>query len=106
MISPVAHDVFLMKNQPRYRNLGLEVYVTFFEIYNGKVAAKETLFILLGPLNSKTLKLARNGRSPAICELWSFWATLPLQVGGGVIWWWDQAQQVWQEHSSELLLRR
>ena len=52
MISPVAHDVFLMKNQPRYRNLGLEVYVTFFEIYNGKVAAKETLFILLGPLNS------------------------------------------------------
>lgn len=32
-----AQDVFLMKNQPRYRNLGLEVYVTFFEIYNGKV---------------------------------------------------------------------
>lgn len=38
-----------MKNQPRYRNLGLEVYVTFFEIYNGKVADKETLFRLLGP---------------------------------------------------------
>ncbi|XP_024426911.2 kinesin-like protein KIF2C [Desmodus rotundus] len=32
-----SHDVFLMKNQPRYRNLGLEVYVTFFEIYNGKL---------------------------------------------------------------------
>lgn len=32
-----SQDVFLMKNQPRYRNLGLEVYVTFFEIYNGKV---------------------------------------------------------------------
>ncbi|XP_036925549.1 kinesin-like protein KIF2C isoform X1 [Sturnira hondurensis] len=32
-----SHDVFLLKNQPRYRNLGLEVYVTFFEIYNGKL---------------------------------------------------------------------
>ncbi|XP_069922395.1 kinesin-like protein KIF2C [Oryctolagus cuniculus] len=32
-----ARDVFLLKNQPRYRNLGLEVYVTFFEIYNGKL---------------------------------------------------------------------
>ncbi|XP_070260995.1 kinesin-like protein KIF2C isoform X2 [Myotis yumanensis] len=32
-----SQDVFLMKNQPRYRNLGLEVYVTFFEIYNGKL---------------------------------------------------------------------
>nr|prf mitotic centromere-associated kinesin [Cricetulus griseus] len=28
---------FLLKSQPRYRNLNLEVYVTFFEIYNGKV---------------------------------------------------------------------
>lgn len=42
-----------MKSQPRYRNMGLEVYVTYFEIYNGKVADKETLFILLGPLNSQ-----------------------------------------------------
>ncbi|XP_004598982.2 kinesin-like protein KIF2C isoform X1 [Ochotona princeps] len=32
-----SRDVFLLKNQPRYRSLGLEVYVTFFEIYNGKV---------------------------------------------------------------------
>ncbi|XP_049987881.1 kinesin-like protein KIF2C isoform X2 [Alexandromys fortis] len=32
-----SRDVFLLKSQPRYRNLGLEVYVTFFEIYNGKV---------------------------------------------------------------------
>ncbi|XP_063092320.1 kinesin-like protein KIF2C isoform X3 [Cavia porcellus] len=32
-----SEDVFLLKNQPRYRNLGLEVYVTFFEIYNGKL---------------------------------------------------------------------
>ncbi|KAM7099873.1 kinesin-like protein KIF2C isoform 7-T8 [Molossus nigricans] len=32
-----SRDVFLLKNQPRYRNLGLEVYVTFFEIYNGKL---------------------------------------------------------------------
>ncbi|GAB1288803.1 Kinesin-like protein KIF2C [Apodemus speciosus] len=32
-----SRDVFLLKNQPRYRNLNLEVYVTFFEIYNGKV---------------------------------------------------------------------
>uniref|UniRef100_A0A8C0D7D0 Kinesin-like protein n=1 Tax=Balaenoptera musculus TaxID=9771 RepID=A0A8C0D7D0_BALMU len=32
-----SRDVFLLKNQPRYRNLGLEVCVTFFEIYNGKV---------------------------------------------------------------------
>ncbi|XP_074077689.1 kinesin-like protein KIF2C isoform X2 [Macrotis lagotis] len=32
-----SRDVFLLKNQPRYKNLGLEVYVTFFEIYNGKL---------------------------------------------------------------------
>ncbi|CAK6441038.1 unnamed protein product [Pipistrellus nathusii] len=32
-----SQDVFLMKSQPRYRNMGLEVYVTYFEIYNGKV---------------------------------------------------------------------
>ncbi|XP_031234199.1 kinesin-like protein KIF2C isoform X2 [Mastomys coucha] len=32
-----SRDVFLLKSQPRYRNLNLEVYVTFFEIYNGKV---------------------------------------------------------------------
>ncbi|XP_047728989.1 kinesin-like protein KIF2C isoform X2 [Prionailurus viverrinus] len=32
-----SRDVFLLKNQPRFRNLGLEVYVTFFEIYNGKL---------------------------------------------------------------------
>ncbi|XP_006899085.1 PREDICTED: kinesin-like protein KIF2C [Elephantulus edwardii] len=32
-----SRDVFYLKNQPRYRNLGLEVYVTFFEIYNGKL---------------------------------------------------------------------
>ncbi|EQB77470.1 kinesin family member 2C isoform 2 [Camelus ferus] len=35
-----SRDVFLLKNQPRYRNLGLEVYVTFFEIYNGKPLPK------------------------------------------------------------------
>ncbi|KFM12947.1 Kinesin-like KIF2C, partial [Aptenodytes forsteri] len=32
-----SQDVFLLLNQPRYRSQGLEVYVTFFEIYNGKV---------------------------------------------------------------------
>uniref|UniRef100_A0A7M4FJQ6 Kinesin-like protein n=1 Tax=Crocodylus porosus TaxID=8502 RepID=A0A7M4FJQ6_CROPO len=32
-----SRDVFLLQNQSRYRNLSLEVYVTFFEIYNGKV---------------------------------------------------------------------
>ncbi|XP_036612019.1 kinesin-like protein KIF2C [Trichosurus vulpecula] len=32
-----SRDVFLLKSQPRYKNLGLEVYVTFFEIYNGKL---------------------------------------------------------------------
>nr|XP_034358731.1 kinesin-like protein KIF2C isoform X5 [Arvicanthis niloticus] len=32
-----SRDVFLLKSQPRYRSLNLEVYVTFFEIYNGKV---------------------------------------------------------------------
>ncbi|XP_005656236.1 kinesin-like protein KIF2C isoform X2 [Sus scrofa] len=32
-----SQDVFLLKSQPRYRSLGLEVYVTFFEIYNGKL---------------------------------------------------------------------
>lgn len=33
----LAQDVFLLLNQPKYRNQDLEVYVTFFEIYNGKV---------------------------------------------------------------------
>ncbi|KAM9008212.1 kinesin-like protein KIF2C isoform 2-T2 [Ara ararauna] len=32
-----SQDVFLLLNQPRYRSRELEVYVTFFEIYNGKV---------------------------------------------------------------------
>ncbi|NXX21127.1 KIF2C protein, partial [Podargus strigoides] len=32
-----SHDVFLLLNQPRYKSQDLEVYVTFFEIYNGKV---------------------------------------------------------------------
>ncbi|XP_056353063.1 kinesin-like protein KIF2C isoform X2 [Oenanthe melanoleuca] len=32
-----SRDVFLLLNQPRYRNQNLDVYVTFFEIYNGKV---------------------------------------------------------------------
>ncbi|KAL8178806.1 UNVERIFIED_CONTAM: Kinesin-like protein kif2c [Gekko kuhli] len=32
-----AQDVFLLQNQPRYKAQGLEVYVTFFEIYNGKL---------------------------------------------------------------------
>uniref|UniRef100_A0A8C5SKM0 Kinesin-like protein n=1 Tax=Laticauda laticaudata TaxID=8630 RepID=A0A8C5SKM0_LATLA len=32
-----SHDVFLLQNQPRYRSQGLDIYVTFFEIYNGKL---------------------------------------------------------------------
>ncbi|OPJ76764.1 kinesin-like protein KIF2C isoform B [Patagioenas fasciata monilis] len=32
-----SQDVFLLLNQPKYRNQNLEVYVTFFEIYNGKL---------------------------------------------------------------------
>ncbi|KFQ20100.1 Kinesin-like KIF2C, partial [Mesitornis unicolor] len=32
-----SQDVFLLLEQPRYRNQDLEVYVTFFEIYNEKV---------------------------------------------------------------------
>ncbi|KAM8930189.1 kinesin-like protein KIF2C isoform 2-T2 [Pelodytes ibericus] len=32
-----SRDVFLLLDQPRYENLDLEVFVTFFEIYNGKV---------------------------------------------------------------------
>ncbi|XP_073401045.1 kinesin-like protein KIF2C [Dendrobates tinctorius] len=32
-----SRDVFLLLAQPRYRDLDLEVFVTFFEIYNGKV---------------------------------------------------------------------
>ncbi|XP_074858858.1 kinesin-like protein KIF2C isoform X2 [Carettochelys insculpta] len=32
-----SRDVFLLQSQPRYRNQDLEIYVTFFEIYNGKV---------------------------------------------------------------------
>ncbi|KAM5248245.1 LOW QUALITY PROTEIN: kinesin-like protein KIF2C [Ctenodactylus gundi] len=49
-----SRDVFLLKNQSRYRSLGLEVYVTFFEIYNGK------LFDLL---NKKTkLRVLEDGK--------------------------------------------
>ncbi|KAL8178166.1 UNVERIFIED_CONTAM: Kinesin-like protein kif2c [Gekko kuhli] len=32
-----SQDVFLLQNQPRYKAQVLEVYVTFFEIYNGKL---------------------------------------------------------------------
>ncbi|KAM9324617.1 kinesin-like protein KIF2C [Gastrophryne carolinensis] len=32
-----SRDVFLLLSQPRYNDMDLEVYVTFFEIYNGKV---------------------------------------------------------------------
>uniref|UniRef100_A0A8C3LZN2 Kinesin-like protein n=1 Tax=Chrysolophus pictus TaxID=9089 RepID=A0A8C3LZN2_CHRPC len=32
-----SQDVFFLRSQPRYRSQDLEVYVTFFEIYNGKV---------------------------------------------------------------------
>ncbi|XP_035887555.1 kinesin-like protein KIF2C [Phyllostomus discolor] len=32
-----SQDVFLLKNQPYYHSLGLEVYVTFLEIYNRKL---------------------------------------------------------------------
>lgn len=32
-----SQDVFLLQNQPRYKAQGLEVFVTFFEIYNGKL---------------------------------------------------------------------
>ncbi|XP_071983650.1 kinesin-like protein KIF2C isoform X4 [Engystomops pustulosus] len=32
-----SRDVFLLLSQPRYQDLDLEVFVTFFEIYNGKV---------------------------------------------------------------------
>uniref|UniRef100_A0A8D0DY32 Kinesin-like protein n=1 Tax=Salvator merianae TaxID=96440 RepID=A0A8D0DY32_SALMN len=32
-----SQDVFLLLNQQRYKSQGLEVYVTFFEIYNGKL---------------------------------------------------------------------
>ncbi|KAM5148146.1 kinesin-like protein KIF2C [Mantella aurantiaca] len=32
-----SRDVFLLLAQPRYQDLDLGVYVTFFEIYNGKV---------------------------------------------------------------------
>ncbi|KAM4640932.1 kinesin-like protein KIF2C isoform 2-T2 [Discoglossus pictus] len=32
-----SRDVFLLLSQPRYSSLDLDVFVTFFEIYNGKV---------------------------------------------------------------------
>lgn len=32
-----SQDVFFLLSQPRYRSQDLDVYVTFFEIYNGKV---------------------------------------------------------------------
>ncbi|XP_054837260.1 kinesin-like protein KIF2C isoform X2 [Eublepharis macularius] len=32
-----SQDVFLLRNQTKYKAQGLEVYVTFFEIYNGKL---------------------------------------------------------------------
>lgn len=68
-LSPTARDVFLLKNQPRYRNLGLEVYVTFFEIYNGKVASRQgaPIYTVGAPEISKSLRLAKNGRNQTIC---------------------------------------
>ncbi|XP_070601107.1 kinesin-like protein KIF2C [Erythrolamprus reginae] len=32
-----SQDVFLLQNQPRYRAQGIDIFVTFFEIYNGKL---------------------------------------------------------------------
>ncbi|XP_075688687.1 kinesin-like protein KIF2C isoform X3 [Rhinoderma darwinii] len=32
-----SRDVFLLLSQPRYKDLDLQVFATFFEIYNGKV---------------------------------------------------------------------
>ncbi|XP_078527876.1 kinesin-like protein KIF2C isoform X2 [Lissotriton helveticus] len=32
-----SRDVFLLQSQPRYKSFDIDVYVTFFEIYNGKV---------------------------------------------------------------------
>lgn len=104
---PTARDVFLLKNQPRYRNLGLEVYVTFFEIYNGKVAGREPFVYAVGaPEVSETLRLARNCRSQTTCGLSSLWATSPKRVGA-FIQWWDgtHAQQAWQEYASGPPLR-
>ncbi|NXB95361.1 KIF2C protein, partial [Vidua chalybeata] len=40
-----SQDVFLLLNQPRYKSQNLEVYVTFFEIYNGK-----SYLVLSGPV--------------------------------------------------------
>ncbi|KAM5291440.1 LOW QUALITY PROTEIN: kinesin-like protein KIF2C [Glossophaga mutica] len=50
-----THNVFLLKNLPRYCNLGLEVYVTFFEIYNGR-----RLFHLLN--KKATLRVLGDGK--------------------------------------------
>lgn len=78
-----SRDVFLLKNQPRYRKLDLEVYVTFFEIYNGKVAGREPSVYAAGaPEVSKILRLARNCRRQTPCVLSHLWATLPKCVGG------------------------
>lgn len=36
---PSAQDVFSLLEQPRYKDLNLKVFVSFFEIYSGKVSA-------------------------------------------------------------------
>ena len=47
----VSRDVFLLKNQSPYWNLNLEVYVTFLEIYNGKVSDLLNKNLVLGKLS-------------------------------------------------------
>lgn len=41
VFSLLAHDVFAYLNHRRYANLDLSAYVSFFEIYNGKVGRHE-----------------------------------------------------------------
>lgn len=40
----LAQDVFAYLGQRRYANLDLSAYVSFFEIYNGKVSHSQVLF--------------------------------------------------------------
>lgn len=106
-VLPTARDVFLLKNQPRYRRLDLEVYVTFFEIYNGKVAGREPSVYAAGaPEVSKILRLARNCRRQTPCVLSCLWATLPKCVGGfHPMVGWEAHSTSKQEHASGLPLR-
>ena len=82
--------------------------MTFFEIYNGKVAGGEPSVYAAGaPEVSKILRLARNCRRQTPCVLSCLRATLLKCVGGfHPMVGWEARSTSKQEHASGLPLRQ